>query len=49
MAFFNQNCSSPNLLQIALAVGVFLSLLFSVKLYRVRRYVRQLQRQGLVR
>lgn len=48
MAFSNLQLSSPSLSTIALAVGVLLTLIFSLKLYRVRRYVRQLQREGLV-
>lgn len=49
MAFFNVKLFSPTLLQTALAAGVLLLLTFCIKLWRVRRYVRQLQKQGLVR
>lgn len=47
MAFFNVKLFSPTLLQTALAAGVLLLLTFCIKLWRVRRYVRQLQKQGL--
>lgn len=49
MAYFDVKLLSPTLLQVALASGIFFALIFFVKLYRVRRYVRQLQKQGLVR
>lgn len=49
MASFKEKLETPTFLQAALAIGVILTLIFFVKLYRVRRYVRQLQKQGLVR
>jgi len=38
----------PGILRIALAVITGLVTVFLIKLYRVRSYIRQLQKQGLV-